>query len=248
MKRILLLSIVITPLALLALDRLSEPHRLTFSEPDPGLARAFSFPARPMPPRPPHAVRLSGRQHDQTPAPEDTNVFWAENACEGSTLVDENPQREPLRVIESELSANEDRARASLRQQIDRHVSDWLSEAGLPRDWQVPSVLVNHMIREQPSTVLAEDRGYGPLYRSSVAVDFSLSHKTLLVREYQRQLASRRLGQMTAVLAFVLACLAVLSGYIHTDEATRGYYTTPLRVLATAAVGASAFALYQVLS
>ena len=103
------------------------------------------------------------------------------------------------------------------------------------------------MIQAQPQTVQAEDRGYGELYRASVPVDFSLSNKRLLVHEYQRQMAAHRLGQMAAVLGFVLACLAVVSGYIHTDEATRGYYTAPLRIAATGALGAAGFALYQVL-
>jgi hypothetical protein len=80
-----------------------------------------------------------------------------------------------------------------------------------------------------------------------VPVEFSLANKTLLVREYQRQMAAHRLGQMAAVLGFVLACLAVVSGYIRTDEATRGYYTAPLRVAALGALGTAGFGLYHVL-
>lgn len=193
------------------------PHRPGV---DRALARAFSFPIRPMSPKPTHAVRLAGQ---------------------------ESPGETEIQVVESDLSANEDRARADLRKQIDRRVSDWLAEAGLPREWQAPTELANRMIRRAPEVTLAEDRGYGALYRASVPVEFSLSNKTLLVREYQRQMAAHRLGQMAAVLGFVLACLAVVSTYIRTDEATRGYYTAPLRVVAAGAVGAAGFALYQVL-
>ena len=47
------------------------------------------------------------------------------------------------------------------------------------------------------------------------------------------------------ILAFVLVCLAVVSGYIKADEATKGYYTTRLRAVAVAALGAGAALLYQ---
>ncbi len=216
----LLMIVAITPLVLIAVDRLSE-NRFAPPRVNPTLNLAFSFPSRPMPPKPVHALRQVSRTE---------------------------PTANVVRIVESDLSANEDRARADLRKQINRRVSDWLAETGLPRDWQAPSELVNRMIREKPETELAEDRGYGALYRASVPVDFSLSSKTLLVREYQRQMAAERLGQMAAVLGFVLACLAVVSGYIRTDEATRGYYTAPLRVVSAGALGAAGFALYLVLT
>jgi hypothetical protein len=190
---------------------------------DESLTNAFSFPDHPMAPRPAQAIRLAEGQE--------------------TLIVGDDEARE----VESDLSANEDRARANLREQIDRQVSDWLAEAGLPREWKAPRELVNRMVLGTPVVEVPENRGYGDLYRASVPVEFSLSNKTLLVREYQRQMAAHRLGLMAAVLCFVLACLAVISGYIRTDEATRGYYTAPLRVAALGAVVAAGFALYRVM-
>jgi len=49
-------------------------------------------------------------------------------------------------------------------------------------------------------------------------------------------------------LGFVLICLAAISGYIRTDEATKGYYTNRLRMLTAAGVGAAGVLIYQVLA
>ena len=103
------LMIAITPLALLAFQRMRE--RAPGLRVDPPLTGAFAFPVRPMAPKPAHALRL----------------------------VNQQPAEQEVRVIESELSANVDRARANLRKQIDRCVGDWLAETGLPRDWQAPT-------------------------------------------------------------------------------------------------------------
>jgi len=48
-------------------------------------------------------------------------------------------------------------------------------------------------------------------------------------------------------LAFLLTCLGVLSGYIRADEATKGYYTNRLRLLAAAGTGAAGMAIYHMI-
>ena len=53
---------------------------------------------------------------------------------------------------------------------------------------------------------------------------------------------------LAGLLVFVLICLAAVSGYIRTDEATKGYYTNRLRMLAAAGVGAAGAAIYQMIS
>jgi hypothetical protein len=59
-----------------------------------------------------------------------------------------------------------------------------------------------------------------------------------LVEAYDRELVRHRLATLGGTLAFVLICLAAISGYIRADEATKGYYTNRLRMLAAAGVGA----------
>ena len=58
----------------------------------------------------------------------------------------------------------------------------------------------------------------------------------------------RRLAVLGGVLGFVLACLAALAGYIRADEATKGYYTHWLRLVAAAGVGASGVVIYRLLT
>ncbi len=49
-------------------------------------------------------------------------------------------------------------------------------------------------------------------------------------------------------LGFVLICLAAISGYIRADEATKGYYTNRLRLLAAAGVGAAGVIVYRMVA
>jgi hypothetical protein len=51
-----------------------------------------------------------------------------------------------------------------------------------------------------------------------------------------------------ATLVFILICLAAVSGYIRADEATKGYYTNRLRMLAAAGVGASGVIIYHMVA
>ena len=62
------------------------------------------------------------------------------------------------------------------------------------------------------------------------------------------QLVHRRLVVLGGSLAFVLICLAAVSGYIRADEATKGYYTNRLRMLAAAGVGAAGVVIYQMVA
>jgi hypothetical protein len=49
-------------------------------------------------------------------------------------------------------------------------------------------------------------------------------------------------------LAFILTCLAVVSGYIRTDEVTKGYYTNRLRLLAAAGVAGAGAVIYHMVT
>ena len=45
----------------------------------------------------------------------------------------------------------------------------------------------------------------------------------------------------------MLACLAIFVTYVRADEATRGYFTNRLRLVALAAAGAAGYAVYRFL-
>jgi hypothetical protein len=68
------------------------------------------------------------------------------------------------------------------------------------------------------------------------------------VKVYNQQLVRRRLFHLGGSLGFILICLAAVSGYIRADEATKGYYTNRLRMLAAAGVGAAGVVIYQMLA
>lgn len=247
MKRLIVLVLVLTPLALVAVDRLTSSP---CGGGDPRTAElAFAFPsapappAAPVPPAPPALPVLPAvvDEVDECPfsqAEIATEVVVCQSAGEPAPT-------EPVLKVESDLMANADRALRNLRETIDERVADWLAEAGVARSWKAPGRLVEAMILGAPEVGLAESHDYGDLYRASVPVDFSMNRKALLVQEYQRTVKAKRIGQLGGVLAFALACLAVVAGYIRTDEATKGYYTNRLRLLAAAALGGAGVALYH---
>ena len=88
-------------------------------------------------------------------------------------------------------------------------------------------------------------KDYGELFEAMLTVDASPQRRVALIEVYNRQLVERRLATLGATLAFILICLAAVSGYIRADEATKGYYTNRLRMLTAAGVGASGVIIYH---
>ena len=86
------------------------------------------------------------------------------------------------------------------------------------------------------------------LVRATITADFSEARKSEFLDLYKRQVAGQRLALLGGGLMVVLAGLAAISGYIRADEATKGYYTNRLRLLAVAGVGAACVAVYNVLT
>jgi hypothetical protein len=90
--------------------------------------------------------------------------------------------------------------------------------------------------------------GLYTLYRSGQQLDFSTGRKAQIVGMYHQDLANRRLQRIGGGLVLALAALAVFSGYIKADEATKGYYTKRLRVLAAAGLGVAGAVAYRILA
>jgi hypothetical protein len=86
---------------------------------------------------------------------------------------------------------------------------------------------------------------YGTMYVAELEFDASPQRRAALVAAYNHELVQRRLINLGGTLSFILICLAVISGYIRTDEATKGYYTNRLRMLAAAGVGAAGVIIYR---
>lgn len=180
------------------------------------------------------------------------------------------PDAAGSRVLIGRLSASEDRARQDLRKTLEREVADWTA-ADVPPTWKLPAAEVDALM--QGAFVQPVTRNFKPavgdaipeaaspatpeipglddlytLYRAGQKVVFSASRKARYVEMYRHELASQRMQRLGGGLAMALACLAVLTGYIRADEATRGYYSNRLRLASLAGLGAAGAAAYRFLS
>jgi hypothetical protein len=159
-----------------------------------------------------------------------------------------SPPTGDLRVITGRLSATEERARDDVRLQVDRAVADWLAPE-VARSWQPPASLRQALVQKTEVRPVEKelDGERVTLYEASQTVDFAPARRAALVEAYHRELVARRLAILAGIIAFVLACLAALAGYIRADEATKGYYTNRLRLVSAAGVGAAGVMIYRLL-
>jgi len=149
------------------------------------------------------------------------------------------------RIVKGQISATEERAKADVRNALRDDVVDWLGSE-VPGSWTPPSRLIDALILETQINPVVKD--YGTLYVAELKVDFSPDRRKALVQVFHREQVRQRLTALGGILGFVLICLAAISGYIRTDEATKGYYTNRLRMLTAAGVGAAGVLIYQVLA
>jgi hypothetical protein len=149
-------------------------------------------------------------------------------------------------IVTGRLSATKERAVADARRQLRDDVASWL-DPEVPRSWVPPVRMLDAMVVQGPQLKTIQ-KSYGELFEAALTVDASAQRRTALVEVYNRQLVERRLATLGATLVFILICLAAVSGYIRADEATKGYYTNRLRMLAAAGVGASGVIIYHMVA
>ncbi len=154
------------------------------------------------------------------------------------------PATHTLPVV-GRLSATDDRARDDARRQLEVRVADWLAP-DVPASWKTPKPMLDSLVKRVE--VKPVEKELGTLYEATMLADFSPSRRAAIVDTYHRELVARRLTVLGGVLAFILACLAVLAGYIRADEATKGYYTNRLRLVSAAGVGAAGVVIYELLT
>jgi hypothetical protein len=160
---------------------------------------------------------------------------------------------EGLHAIKGGLAITRERADRDALRQCEQVVGDWLARDGVPRDWAVPTTLRTRLIRaKHVEPVLRDDMGpelddYKIWFEAAYLVDFSPALKAEVLAAHDRDVVQGRLGLLAGLGGFLLACLVALASYLRIDEATKGYYTTPLRVLAAAGVGAAGVVIYQLL-
>ncbi len=146
--------------------------------------------------------------------------------------------------LASDWMFSEERARADLHDKLIKQLSRWLVDSDVDPAWTPPAILTDRLLPTQ-FEIVEQDRDYARMYRASAPFSLSTPDRQRLVQEYDRQIAEKRLGLMGGVLAFVLACLGVTTAYVRTEEATRGFYTKRLRLIAAVSVGAAGVLLYD---
>jgi hypothetical protein len=153
------------------------------------------------------------------------------------------------RTIVGLISDTEEGAREEARKKFDAEVTDWLERDGIPRSWKPSSPLIDDLIVDSKVRPISTEYGTGyKVYDAELKVDLSPQRRAAFRQSYQRQMVHGRLILLGGTLVFILTCLGVVSGYIRTDEATKGYYTNRLRLVAAAGIGAAGMAIYHVLA
>lgn len=154
------------------------------------------------------------------------------------------------RDITGDRCATTVRAEADAHRHLVSEVKDWLAESGVDRSWMPPPAILKDMVigraDYKPETIRDADHELN-LVRATITADFSDPRKAEFLDLYRRQVGGQRLALFGGGLFVVLAGLAAVSGYIRADEATKGYYTNRLRMLAAVGVGAAGVVAYNVL-
>jgi hypothetical protein len=206
------------------------------------------------PPAPPEAPDLAEAPPQPAASPEfehpgfpglvkHPGVMPAASAGHNHPVANKEPE---TRLVKGLPSADEERAKADARKQLDQVIADWLDAQGLPRSWKPSPRQIEAMILETKVSPVVKP--YGTVYEAELRVDVSPEVRAGLAETYQRQLVHQRIVFLGGTLGFVLVCLGAVSGYIRADEATKGYYTNRLRMLAAAGVGAAGVVIYQMVA
>jgi hypothetical protein len=195
-------------------------------------------PVAPLPPIPPVSPKEETSLADASAELEAAPAWFLHEDGAGSS-------RDALRTIKGPQMATRERSENAAQLALRKALTSWLAP-DVPRTWSVPKPLTNALILDRHTESVAHD--YGTLYVTGYRADFSPTRRAAVVNVHHREIARKRLTLLGGALGFVLVCLASLSTYIRADEATKGYYTNRLRMLAAGAVGATGVVLYHLVS
>jgi hypothetical protein len=148
-------------------------------------------------------------------------------------------------TVEGLPGANEQRAEDAAMQDLQAKVLVWLSP-NVPASWTPPASMLKPIVTDMQIDSI--EKPYGTVYVAHLKAKAPPELRAQLVDTYNRELVQHRLMTLGGTLAFVLTCLAAISGYIRADEATKGYYTNRLRMVAAAGVGAAGVIVYKMVA
>lgn len=150
--------------------------------------------------------------------------------------------------VVGDFKTTPERAREDAEQRVRQTIQGWLAP-DVPTRWEPPTNLVQKAVVGEPVyRSLTRDYLDDPVQQAALKIDLSSESRARFVKAYQREQGTKRLTGLGAGLVFLLACLGIVSAYIRADEATKGYYTNRLRLLAAAGLGAAGAVLWRYLA
>jgi hypothetical protein len=152
---------------------------------------------------------------------------------------------ETTETLDGQISATPERAANQAHEDLRKHITEWL-DPEVPHSWKAPEPLIDSIVLNAELETVPHE--FGPMYVTHLKLDKSPESRGRFIKVYNHEVVGRRLVNLGGSLGFILICLAAVSGYIRADEATKGYYTNRLRMLAAAGVGAGAVLIYQMVT
>ena len=186
-------------------------------------------PPKPVPPRVPQTPRRPRRP--RPPAPPMPPASAVNHAADVTTII-------------GRLSATEPRAIDDAARQLREKLAEQIRPR-VPVGWKIPDRLIAEIMNPALVSLRQVPRDYGTMYEATIKIDHWTQKQVRVIQVYRQEVVRKHLLIFGGALAFVLVCLAALSGYIKADEATKGYYTNKLRIAAAAGVGAAGVVLYE---
>jgi hypothetical protein len=184
-----------------------------------------------------------------------TNATWAFSQSQGdghsrerkparATAKRVSEQNEPNQKWQAEAWAESEKDATNYAlDKLASETADYLFEHGLT-DWRpdandIRSILKPNVVRDQKNF---ED--LGTLEHVTVTAELTPPALRKFQKEARQQRASGRMMGLGKGLGMLVVLLAALGGYFRLEEATKGYYTTWLRLTTLGFISAAATTLW----
>jgi hypothetical protein len=184
------------------------------------------------------------------------NATWAFAQVKADSQFREAKPRAGTRLVSEENASNmkweadgfgltEKDAENVALEQVRNEIADYLFQNGL-RDWrpEVSDIRASStpIFRNKEKTF--DDPELGKMQRVTVVVELTPKAIREFQKEARHQRAGNRMMATSKGLGMLVALLVALGGYFKLEEATKGYYTTWLRLSTLGFIGAVATSLW----
>jgi hypothetical protein len=154
--------------------------------------------------------------------------------------------RNPLIKAEGGPKTTREEAEQEALEQARAEIAAYIYSRTGSYGWAPPRDYVNGLVRDRayPKKDFGEDVGI--MYFANLELELNARTRAELIRMEREDRSQDRMLWLGKLLALTVTLLAAVSGYVHLDEQTKGYYTNWLRLgvfAVVAAVGAGFFFL-----